>query len=250
MPRARLSFLLVPALAALLGGCNVPKNYSSYQTHLTLATQATMNEAVKQIEGLRKEDRVAVVNLDAPVGEDETTAAMIEDALVNALINSKVTVVERDSEGLRGVVQEGSDRQLTYTVTSHTEGENEQMLLDAALVTGGNPTRYLVNGTTMVEVPPNTALLDMGPGGGDDQLTPGKPTLQNEVVSASKVLAYRVVDVQVRDYTYKRQTWRYANVVLYARLIDADYGTVVWSGTIENVVEDQVPALVAPKLRR
>lgn len=241
---------LVPFALLLALGCNVPKNYSSYQTHLTLATQATMNEAVKQIDGLRKDDRIAVVNLDAPVPEDEIINAMIEDALVNALLNAKYTVVERDSEGLRALVQEGSDRQLAFTVTSHTEGEDEPMLLDAALVTGGNPTRYLVNGSSVVEVPPNTALLDMGPNGGDDQVTPGKPSLQNEVVAASKVLAYRVVDVQVRDYTYKRQTWRYANVVLYARLVDADYGTVVWSGTIENVVEDQVPALIAPKLRR
>ena len=241
---------LAPIALLLALGCNVPKNYTSYQTHLTLATQATLDEAVKQIDGLRKEDRVALSNLDAPTPEDEVVAAIIEDALVNALINSKVTVVERDSEGLRSLVQEGSGKQLTYTVTGHTEDESQQILLDAALVTGGNPTRYLVNGGSVVYAPPDAAILDMGPNGGDDRLVAGEPDLQNEVIAATKILAYRVVDVQVRDYTYKRETYRFANVVLYVRLIDADYGTVVWSGTIQNVVEDQVPALVAPKLRR
>ena len=244
-----LSLALVAALAV---GCNVPKNYNSNHTHLTLAAQSTLTTAVgQQIKGsLRREDRVAVVNLDGPSSEDAEIIAIVEDALVMALINNQVTVVERDSEGLRGVVQEGSGQQLEYTVTGHTEGENEPMLLDAALVTGGGPTRVLVNGTTFVEVPPNTAFLDQGPDGGDDRLTTHDPDLKNEVVAASKILAYRIVDVQIRDYTYKRQTYRFANIVLAVRIVDAEYGTVVWSGTIQNVVEDKVPAIIAPKLRR
>ena len=44
--------------------------------------------------------------------------------------------------------------------------------------------------------------------------------------------------------------YRFANVVLAVRIVDAEYGTVVWSGTIQNVVEDKVPAIIAPKLRR
>ena len=114
-----LSLALVAALAV---GCNVPKNYNSNHTHLTLAAQSTLTTAVgQQIKGsLRREDRVAVVNLDGPSSEDAEIIAIVEDALVMALINNQVTVVERDSEGLRGVVQEGSGQQLEYTVTGHT----------------------------------------------------------------------------------------------------------------------------------
>ena len=172
------------------------------------------------------------------------------DLALNELEAAIAAVVERDSEGLRGVVQEGPGQQLEYTVTGHTEGENEPMLLDAALVTGGGPTRVLVYGGRFVGGAPNTAFLDQGPDGGDDRLTTHDPDLKNEVVAASKILAYRIVDVQIRDYTYKRQTYRFANVVLAVRIVDAEYGTVVWSGTIQNVVEDKVPAIIAPKLRR
>lgn len=242
---------LILATLALAAGCNVPKHFPSYQAQLTFATQSTLAPVIGEIQGLGREDRVAVVNLDAPPPEDDQIQAMVEDAIVNALLQARFTVVERDSEALRKVVQEGSGAELKYTVTSSTEDNEGPMVFDARLVTGGGPTRYLVNGGSMLYVPPDTALLDVGPDGGDDKvdLAP-TTTLNNEVISATKILAYRIVDVQIRDFTHKRQTYRFANVVIHLRLIDANYGTVVWSGMVEEVVEDQVPALMAPRLRK
>ncbi|MCB9758268.1 MAG: hypothetical protein H6739_00370 [Alphaproteobacteria bacterium] len=247
--KRNLLFLSLAALAA--SGCSIPKHYPSYDAQLAYAMQSTLEPVVSGIEGLSREDRVAIVNLDAEPPEDSHLQAMIDDALVNALLKARITVVERDSEGLRKVVQEGSGDNLKYTVTSHTEDDEGPMVFDARLVTGGGPTRYLVNGGRVIYVPPDTALLDVGPDGGDDSVTSPSPTsLNNEVVSASKIVAYRVIDVGIRDFKYKKTTYRFANVVMHVRVIDANYGTVVWAGKVEEVVEDEIPAIMAPKLRR
>ncbi|MCB9797153.1 MAG: hypothetical protein H6741_31080 [Alphaproteobacteria bacterium] len=244
-------FALFALTGALLAGCNVPKHYPSYQAQLTFATHSTLEPVIGKVEGLTRKDLVAVVNLDAGPDEDSEIQAMVEDALIDALLNAQVTVVERDSEALRKVVQEGSGSNLKYTVTSHNEGSEDPLIFDAKLVTGGGPTRYLVNGSRFVTVPPDTSLLDVGPDGGDDTVTQASPTsMNNEVLSATKILAYRVVDVGVRDFKYKKDTYRFANVVLYLRVIDADYGTVIWSGMVEEVVEDVVPSIYAPRLKR
>lgn len=238
-------------LALLLAiGCNVPKHYASWDAQLAFATHDRLTAAVKGIDKIGRSDRVAIVNLDHGPGEDQEVVPFVEDALVHALTELGATVVERDSQALRAMVQEGSGDKLDYTVTGRSEGEDKAMVYDATLSSVGS-TAYLVNGSSEIYVAPGTTLLDVGPQGGDDTrtATPGS-TLKNDVMSANKVLAYRVVDVEVRSYTYKGDVYRFSTIVMHMRLIDADYGTVLWSGLVEEVVEDRVPVAAATKLRR
>ncbi len=41
---------------------------------------------------------------------------------------------------------------------------------------------------------------------------------------------------------------RHANVVLQLRLLDAKYGTIVWSGMVEDVMTDQIPSSMIGEL--
>jgi hypothetical protein len=70
------------------------------------------------------------------------------------------------------------------------------------------------------------------------------------VLTATKILEYRIVDVGIREDGFKKVTKRYANVVLMLRLVDARYGTVVWSGMVEEAFTDEVPSKLVGKLRR
>lgn len=242
-----LALLLLPTMTT---GCNVPKHYASWDAQLAYAAHDRMTAAVKDIDKIGRSDRVAIVNLDHGPGEDQEVVPFVEDALVHGLTELGATVVERDSEALRMMVQEGSGDRLDYTVTGRSEGEDKAMVYDATLSSVGS-TNYLVNSSTEVFVAPGTTLLDIGPEGGDDTRTstPGS-TLKNDVMSANKVLAYRVVDVEVRSYTYNGEVYRFSTIVVHMRLIDSEYGTVLWTGLVEEVVEDKVPVAAATKLRR
>lgn len=237
-------------LALLIAiGCNVPKHYSSWDAQLAAAAHETLAGSVDKIDKLSRNDRVAIVNLDGASVEDQAVVPYIEDALVHGLTQSGATVVERDSEGLRGFVQEGSGDKLHYTVTGHSEDANSPMVYDATLSDVG-PTHYLVNGERVMVVSPGTTLLDAGPNGGDDVRISTSSRVTNDVMSANKVLEYRIVDVQVRGYTYKGEVYRFTDIVLHMRLVDADYGVVLWTGLVQEVVEDRVPVTVAAKLRK
>jgi hypothetical protein len=238
-------------LALLLTiGCNVPKHYASWDAQLAYAAHDRLAAAVDKIDKISRSDRVAIVNLDHGPGEDQEVVPYVEDALVHAVTQAGATVVERDSQALRALVQEGSGDKLDYTVTGRSEGPEKAMVYDATLSSVGS-TSYLVNGSTEVFVAPGTTLLDVGPDGGDDTRTAtASSTLSSDVMSANKVLAYRVVDVEVRSYTYKGEVYRFSTIVLHMRVIDAAYGTVLWSGMVEEVVEDKVPVAAATKLRR
>ncbi len=132
-----------------------------------------------------------------------------------------------------------------------------QMTVDAELMGARRyvpGSRYLVDGEGYVEVPEGTDLLDSGPEGGDDLLIeipdPPAPTITNDVLTATKVLEYRIVDVSIREDSYKKVTKRYANVVLMLRLVDTRYGTVAWSGMVEEAFSDEIPSKLAGRLRR
>ena len=237
------------ALHATLA-CNVPQHYASWDAQLAYAAHDRINAAIKDVDKIGRSDRIAIVNLDYGPGEDQEVVPFVEDALVYALTERGATVVERDSQALRMMVQEGSGDKLDYTVTGRSEGEDKAMVYDATLTDVG-ATTYLVNGGQEVHVPAGTTLLDVGPEGGDDaRVSTPSSNLSHDVMSANKVLAYRVVDVEVRSYTYKGEVYRFAVVVLHMRLIDSEYGTVLWSGMVEEVVEDKVPVAAATKLRR
>ena len=235
-------------LLALLTACNVPKHYTSWTAQLATATQSSLAESFADVGGLTREDRVAIINLDGPSVEDEKVRAIVEDAMIQALVARQITVVERDSEGLRGVVQEGSTDRLTYQVTGYTPEEGGPMVTDAQLKQAA-PTRYLVDGQSIIVVPPGTALMDRGDGAGDDVVRTNAPSMEHKVITASKVLEYRIIDVKLRDFTHKGKVYRFVDVVVHMRIVDTRFGTVVWAGTVQKVVEDVVPKLQAIKLR-
>jgi hypothetical protein len=245
------------AALTLFTGCRAHGNYPTHYTHLNVAAHRILADAVGEVRGWSKDDRVAVVNLDSVLTEDLAEPNIIQDALVYAVNSKGITVVERDSDALRWVAQEGSGDRLEYGVTGYSRDAAHPMTVDAELMGARRyvpGSRYLVDGEGYVEVPEGTDLLDSGPEGGDDLLIeipdPPPPTITNDVLTATKILEYRIVDVGVREDSYKKVTKRYANVVLMLRLVDTRYGTVVWSGIVEEAFSDEVPSSLAGQLRR
>ena len=243
--------------ALLLAGCAAHGNFPTAYTHLNVACYRVLAERIEDVKGWTKDDRVAIVNLDSVLTEDVPSPNIVEDALVAAVIRKGITVVERDSDSLRWLAQEGSGDRISYGVTGYSRDAGVQMTVDAELMGARRivpGSRYLVDGEGYVEVPEGTDLLDVGPEGGDDKLTlidpPAPPTITNDVLTATKILEYRIVDVSVREDDYKKITKRYANVVLQLRLVDARYGTVVWAGMVEEAFTDEVPKSFAGRLRR
>ncbi len=256
MHKLALTLSSVAALT-LAQGCAVHGNYPTHYTHLNVAAHRVLADSVGDIRGWSKDDRVAVVNLDSVLTEDLAEPNIVQDALVYAVNSKGITVVERDSDALRWVAQEGSGDRLDYGVTGYSRDAGMQMTVDAELMGARRyvpGSRYLVDGEGYVEVPEGTDLLDSGPEGGDDLLIeidpPPPPTITNDVLTATKILEYRIVDVGIREDHYKKVTKRYANIVLMLRLVDARYGTVVWSGMVEEAFSDEVPKRMVGQLRR
>ncbi len=253
----KLALSLSAAAALTMVGCRAHGNYPTHYTHLNVAAHRILADAVGDVRGWSKDDRVAVVNLDSVLTEDLAEPNIIQDALVYAVNAKGITVVERDSDGLRWIAQEGSGERLEYGVTGYSRDAGHQMTVDAELMGARRyvpGSRYLVDGEGYVEVPEGTDLLDSGPDGGDDLLIeipdPPPPTITNDVLTATKILEYRIVNVSIHEDSYKRITKRYANVVLMLRLVDARYGTVTWSGMVEEAFSDEVPSQLVGKLRR
>ncbi len=251
-----LSTLAFASLVAVQG-CAVHGNYPTHYTHMNVAAQRILADAVDEVRGWSKDDRVAIVNLDSVLTEDTAEPNIIRDALVFAVNRKGITVVERDSDALRWLAQEGSGERIAYGVTGYSKDAGTQMTVDAELMGARRyvpGSRYLVDGETYIEVPEGTDLLDSGPEGGDDLLIPidppPPPTITNDVLTATKILEYRIIDVGIREDGYKKITKRYANVVLVMRLVDTRYGTVVWSGMVEEAFTDEIPSKFAGRLRR
>ncbi len=251
-----LSSLALASLVAIQG-CAVHGNYPTHYTHMNVAATRILADAVDEVRGWSKDDRIAIVNLDSVLTEDMHEPNIIQDALVFAVNRKGITVVERDSDALRWLAQEGSGDRISYGVTGYSKDAGLQMTVDAELMGARRyvpGSRYLVDGEAYIEVPEGTDLLDLGPDGGDDNLIgiepAPPPTITNDVLTATKNLEYRIVDVGIREDGFKKVTKRYANVVLMLRLVDTRYGTVVWSGMVEEAFTDEVPSKLVNKLRR
>jgi hypothetical protein len=115
-------------------------------------------------------------------------------------------------------------------------------------------SRYLLDGENFIELPPGTDLMELGPDPGDDRITrvplPKPPTLVNEILTATKLLQFRIVDISIREEPRDDDILRHANVVLVLRLVDSRYGTVIWSGLVQDVVTDTIPSALAGELRK
>lgn len=246
LPRSAVSLSL---LALFASGCALNGNYATNYAHLTLCTSEIVEKKIRSIDAIKKGDRVAIVNLNTVLREDDETVALIEDALITGVVSNGASVVERDSEGLRYLAQEGSGREISYGVKGYSADPAKPLVVDAELMDARRQVpgqRYLVNGEFLVEVPEGTDLMEIGPQAGDDRVTrvgpPSEPKLVNDVATATKQLEYRVVDVSIRNQSLGGgMVRRHANVVLHLRVVEVDSGTVMWAGYVEDSLDDTVP---------
>ncbi len=251
--RARTTFFAVPvALVAGLAtsGCSVNGNYLTNHSHLALSANEILQKEIRGVDVIKKDDRIAIVNLTSVLLEDESVVGLLEDALVNAVVSTGARIVERDSEGLRFLAQEGSGREIGYGVKGYSPNPAQALVVDAELMDARRQVpgqRYLVDGQYLVEVPEGTDLMEIGPDGGDDRVTrvgpPNEPRLVNTVQTAMKQLEYRVIDVSIRNQSLGGGLIRrHANVVLHLRVVEVDTGLVVWAGYVEEALADEVPS--------
>ena len=236
-----LIFLTLATSAACSG--KALQYHRTNHSALYFTAQEAFSNRFDSIHAISKSDRVSIVNLHDSQSEDHRRTSVVEDALVEAFNNLNITVVERDGDALRALVQEGSGEQIRFQVTSRSADESDPYVLDAQVDTGGGPTRFLVNGTSLIHVPADTALLDVGPEGGDDVYQRTKPTVTNDLVTATKVVGYRVLDVGVREKVLlqKKLISRLSTFVVHLRIVDSRYGTVLWTGTVEHSVLEELP---------
>jgi len=240
-----------------LSACSSYGNFPTHHTHLSTSAEKILRRSVRDVRGWTKDDRVAIVNLDTVLAEDERIPALVEDALVSAVVDSGIAVVERDSDALRWLAQEGSGERITFGATGYSKDADQQMVIDAELMGARRyvpGSRYLLDGENYIELPPGTDLMELGPDPGDDRITrvplPKAPTLVNEILSATKLLQFRIIDISIREEPRDDDILRHANVVLVLRLVDSRYGTVIWSGLAQDVVTDTVPSALAGELRK
>ncbi len=252
-----LSLGIFATFGLTLSACSSYGNFPSHHTHLSTSAEKILRRSVRDVRGWTKDDRVAIVNLDTVLAEDETIPALVEDALVSAVVDSGIAVVERDSDALRWLAQEGSGDRITYGATGYSKDADHQMVIDAELMGARRyvpGSRYLLDGENYIELPPGTDLMELGPDPGDDRITrvplPREPTLVNEILSATKLLQFRIIDISIREEPRDDDVFRHANVVLVLRLVDSRYGTVIWSGLVQDVVTDTVPGALAGSLRK
>ena len=105
MPR---TLYLVGIVGLFSGGCSAYGNFPTHHSHLSASAEKILIRSIRDVRGWSKDDRVAIVNLDSVLAEDETIPALVTDALISAVVDAGVAVVERDSDALRWVAQEGS----------------------------------------------------------------------------------------------------------------------------------------------
>jgi hypothetical protein len=240
-----------------LAACSSYGNFPTHHTHLSTSAEKILRRSIRDVRGWTKDDRVAIVNLDTVLAEDERIPALVEDALISAVVDSGIAVVERDSDALRWLAQEGSGDRITYGATGYSRDADHQMVIDAELMGARRyvpGSRYLLDGETYIELPPGTDLMELGPDPGDDRITrvplPSQPTIVNEILTATKLLQFRIVDISIREEPRDDDVLRHANVVLVLRLVDSRYGTVIWSGLVQDVVTDTIPGALASSLRK
>jgi hypothetical protein len=243
-----LPLVVVAGLAT--SGCAVKGNYLTNHSHLALSANDILQKEIRGVEAIKKDDRIVIVNLTSVLLEDESVVGLLEDALINAVVSTGARVVERDSEGLRFLAQEGSGGDISYGVKGYSPNPAQPLVVDAELMDARRQVpgqRYLVDGEYLVEVPEGTDLMELGPDGGDDRVTrvgpPNEPRLVNKVQTATKQLEYRVIDVSIRNQSLGGGLIRrHANVVLHLRIVEVDTGLVVWAGYVEEAMPDEVPS--------
>ena len=252
-----LSIGILAAFGFTLSACSSYGNFPTHHTHLSTSAEKILRRSIRDVRGWTKDDRVAIVNLDTVLAEDERIPALVEDALVSAVVDSGIAVVERDSDALRWLAQEGSGDRITFGATGYSKDADHQMVMDAELMGARRyvpGSRYLLDGENYIELPPGTDLMELGPDPGDDRITriplPREPTLINEILTATKLLQFRIIDISVREEPRDNDVLRHANVVLVLRLVDSRYGTVIWSGLVQDVVTDTIPGALAGELRK
>jgi hypothetical protein len=252
-----LSLAIFATFGLTLSACSSYGNFPTHHTHLSTSAEKILRRSVRDVRGWTKDDRVAIVNLDSVLAEDERIPALVEDALVSAVVDSGIAVVERDSDALRWLAQEGSGDRITFGATGYSKDADHQMVIDAELMGARRyvpGSRYLLDGENYIELPPGTDLMELGPDPGDDRITrvplPQPPTLVNEILAATKLLQFRIIDISIREEPRDDDVLRHANVVLVLRLVDSRYGTVVWSGLVQDVVTDTIPSALAGELRK
>ena len=114
------TMLVLASAIALQSGCATKalQYYRTNHTALFFTAQDAFSKKLESIDALSKSDRVAIVSLENSQAEDDLSTSVVEDALAQALNTMNVQVVERDSDALRAMVQEGSGSELQFQVTT------------------------------------------------------------------------------------------------------------------------------------
>ena len=146
--------LFVGAVSLLYTGCSAHGNFPTHHAHLWASAEKILRRSVRDIRGWTKEDRVAVINLDSVLAEDEHIPSLVTDALISAVVEAGVAVVERDSDALRWVAQEGSGERISFGATGYSKDADHPMVIDAELMGARRyvpGTRYLLDGENYIE---------------------------------------------------------------------------------------------------
>jgi len=202
-----LSILCISIALLIVGCAPIQPTFEDSNQYFLERTIDKLNIG-DEIKGkIPKGSKVAFVSIETNETLDKPIIAMIEDQMIQSLVNSGFSVVERDEEAIQKLIREGKDKySLTY------EQSTDGMMFEK--VTG-------------------------------DMVKPGVNFVETQLSSADYVISYRILeagilyrkDIDVVDSDFEK---REGLVRLHIRIQGAQSGEVKYSANLTGKLEDKV----------
>jgi len=223
------------ASLSLFAGCAVRTPEIHFDDSHQLFLESTIDDlgvagAVSQ--QLPKGATVCVVSIESDKTGDSPLIAVIEDNLVSDLLGAGFTVLERDDDLVKRIIQESAEDNYQYALFpgrveyASSSVSGYRGYLDSGLA--GSAGAAVLQGSTA-----DTVL-----------------TVSTNMTKADYVIAYRVLECGLvyRSVEKEDMKTREAQVRLHVRVHDAQTGQVVLATMVESRKEDLVDLEAAPWL--
>jgi len=196
-------------------GC-APQIQPSFENSNQRFIEKTINklDVGNELKGkINTTDRIALLSIETPDLLHRPIIAMIEDQVIASLIQQGYTILERDSEAIKKMIREGTEK---YSLTFKTPS--------------GNITYEKLAG---------------------DALDPGISFLETQLVSADIVIFYRILEIGIiymEDPDDKEYEKREALISLHIRIQNVQNGEIIHATNLTSKSSDLVEKELVDRL--
>ena len=244
-----IGILIVATVATGLVGCvQRPIKYTPNGMVLLDAMESGAADFVHDLQ-IGERDRVVIVDLDLSSPPGAYPSAIVYDMLAMALTERGVTVLERDTRAFYASVLEGASKRLPFQLsgpcTSRAPAAEGAPGHDSAVAGGTTP------GCAPDVEPCSNAVLEPAfpevySHGIPEGVCDGAGPAISEQMSATQILAYRTLyyGTSIEPTEDSAYIARVSQISLMLRLIDPQFGTIIWADRVEFTEREELPAEV------